>query len=67
MQINDRDVNRINNYANIINDVKLEEVNELASSLLEPENLFFVEVGKTLKVNNYYSHISSAIDLTAST
>ncbi|KDB19944.1 putative M16 family peptidase [Wolbachia endosymbiont of Glossina morsitans morsitans] len=46
MQINDRDVNRINNYANIINDVKLEEVNELASSLLEPENLFFVEVGK---------------------
>ncbi|WP_265042380.1 M16 family metallopeptidase [Wolbachia endosymbiont (group B) of Melanostoma mellinum] len=46
MQINDRDVNRINNYANIINDVKLEEVNELASSLLEPENLFFVEVGR---------------------
>ncbi|MBC6686650.1 insulinase family protein [Wolbachia pipientis] len=46
MQINDRDVNRINNYANIINDVKSEKVNELASSLLEPENLFFVEVGK---------------------
>ncbi len=46
MQINDRDVNRINNYANVINDVKLEEVNELASSLLEPENLFFVEVGR---------------------
>ncbi|WP_374698874.1 M16 family metallopeptidase [Wolbachia endosymbiont (group B) of Limnophora tigrina] len=46
MQINDRDVNRINNYANIINDVKSEKVDELASSLLEPENLFFVEVGK---------------------
>ncbi|MDX5462116.1 MAG: pitrilysin family protein [Wolbachia endosymbiont of Tetragnatha montana] len=43
MQINDR---RINNYANIINDVQLEKVNELANSLLEPENLFFVEVGK---------------------
>ncbi|MGL9718490.1 MAG: M16 family metallopeptidase [Wolbachia sp.] len=46
MQVNDRDVNRINNYANIINDVKLEEVNKLASSLLDPENLFFVEVGR---------------------
>ncbi|MFP3035860.1 MAG: M16 family metallopeptidase [Wolbachia sp.] len=46
MQINDRDVNRINDYANIINDVKLEEVNKLASSLLDPENLFFVEVGR---------------------
>ncbi|WP_265042542.1 M16 family metallopeptidase [Wolbachia endosymbiont (group A) of Sphecodes monilicornis] len=46
MQINDRDVNRINNYANVINDVKLEKVNELASSLLEPENLFFVQVGR---------------------
>ncbi len=46
MQINDRDVNRINNYADIINDVKLEKVNELASSLLDPENLFFVEVGR---------------------
>lgn len=46
MQINDCDVNHINNYANIINDVKSEKVNELASSLLVPENLFFVEVGK---------------------
>ncbi|MDG7053344.1 MAG: insulinase family protein [Wolbachia endosymbiont of Alcedoecus sp.] len=46
MQMNDRDVNRINNYVNIINDVKLEEVNKLASSLLDPENLFFVEVGR---------------------
>lgn len=46
IQINDRDVNRINNYTNIINDVKLEEVNKLASSLLDPENLFFVEVGR---------------------
>ncbi len=46
MQVNDRDVNRINNCADIINDVKLEKVNELASSLLDPENLFFVEVGR---------------------
>ncbi|MDR2547939.1 MAG: insulinase family protein [Rickettsiales bacterium] len=49
IQINDRDVNRINNYTNIINDVKLEEVNKLASSLLDPENLFFVEVGRNTK------------------
>jgi zinc protease len=49
IQINDRDVNRINNYTNVINDVKLEEVNKLASSLLDPENLFFVEVGKNAK------------------
>ena len=49
IQINDRDVNRINNYTNIINDVKLEEVNKLASSLLDPENLFFVEVGRNAK------------------
>lgn len=46
MQVNDRDVNRINNYVNIINDVKLEKVNKLASSLLDPENLFFIEVGR---------------------
>lgn len=52
MQTNDRDVNRINNYANIINDVKSEKVNELASSLLEPENLFLLKLEKTLKVNN---------------
>ncbi|MCA4774437.1 M16 family metallopeptidase [Wolbachia endosymbiont of Mansonella perstans] len=49
IQINDRDVNRINNYTNIINDVKLEEVNKLASSLLDPENLFFVEVGRDVQ------------------
>ncbi|MDR1139123.1 MAG: insulinase family protein [Rickettsiales bacterium] len=49
IQINDRDVNRINNYANVINDVKLEEVNKLASSLLDPESLFFVEVGRNAK------------------
>ncbi|MGL9689288.1 MAG: M16 family metallopeptidase [Wolbachia sp.] len=49
IQINDRDVNRINNYTNIINDVKLEKVNKLASSLLDPENLFFVEVGRNAK------------------
>ncbi|RDD34885.1 insulinase family protein [Wolbachia endosymbiont of Cylisticus convexus] len=46
MQIDDRDVNSINNYTNIINNIKLEEVNKLASSLLNPENLFFVEVGR---------------------
>ncbi|WP_264337144.1 MULTISPECIES: M16 family metallopeptidase [unclassified Wolbachia] len=46
MQINDRDVNNINNYTNIINDVQLEEVNKLANSLLDPENLFFVKVGR---------------------
>ncbi|CQD07879.1 peptidase, M16 family [Wolbachia endosymbiont of Culex quinquefasciatus JHB] len=46
MQIDDRDINHINNYANIINDVQLEKVNKLASSLLNPENLFFVEVGR---------------------
>ncbi|MGL9725914.1 MAG: M16 family metallopeptidase [Wolbachia sp.] len=44
MQIDDRDVNSINNYADIINDVQLEEVNKLANSLLDPKNLFFVKV-----------------------
>ncbi|APR98228.1 M16 family metallopeptidase [Wolbachia endosymbiont of Folsomia candida] len=46
MQVRNRDINRLNNFASLINDVKLEEVNELASSLLDPEGLFFVEVGK---------------------
>ncbi|ONI56307.1 insulinase family protein [Wolbachia pipientis wUni] len=46
MQVRNRDINRLNNFVSLINDVKLEKVNELASSLLEPENLFFVEVGK---------------------
>ncbi len=46
MQIEDRDVNSINNYKNTINNIKLEEVNKLAHSLLNPENLFFVEVGR---------------------
>ncbi len=46
-EINDHDINRINNYANIINNVKLEEVNKLANSLLDPENLFFVKVGRS--------------------
>ncbi|QOD38814.1 M16 family metallopeptidase [Candidatus Wolbachia massiliensis] len=49
MQINDRDINRINNYADIVGDTKLERVNELASSLLDPENLFFVEVGRNVR------------------
>lgn len=51
MQVNNRDIDRVNNFANIINDVKLEEVNELASSLLDPEGLFFVEVGKNIVAN----------------
>lgn len=59
MQINDCDVNHINNYTNIVNDVKSEKVNELASSVLEPENVFFVEVGKNTQ--------GQGIDLTAST
>lgn len=46
IQVNNRDINYMNNFINYINDVKLEEVNALASSLLEPENLFFVEVGR---------------------
>ncbi|QKX03343.1 insulinase family protein [Wolbachia endosymbiont of Litomosoides sigmodontis] len=45
-QINDRDINYINSYVDIINYVKLEKVNELANSLLDPDNLFFVEVGR---------------------
>ncbi|QKX01455.1 insulinase family protein [Wolbachia endosymbiont of Cruorifilaria tuberocauda] len=48
MQINGRNINYINNYANIINEVKLEEVNKLASSLLDPKNLFFVKVGRSI-------------------
>ncbi|WP_395463684.1 M16 family metallopeptidase [Wolbachia endosymbiont of Cantharis cryptica] len=46
IQMNNRDITHINNFVGNINDVKFEEVNELASSLLEPENLFFVEVGR---------------------
>ncbi|WP_395463224.1 M16 family metallopeptidase [Wolbachia endosymbiont of Cantharis cryptica] len=46
MQVNNRDINRINNYANAINAIELETLNKLASSLLDPENLFFVEVGR---------------------
>lgn len=46
IQTNNRDINHMNDFVSYINDVKLEEVNELASSLLDPENLFFVEVGK---------------------
>ncbi|WP_341821299.1 pitrilysin family protein [Wolbachia endosymbiont (group A) of Myopa testacea] len=46
IQTNNRDINHINDFVSYINDVKLEKVNELASSLLEPENLFFVEVGR---------------------
>jgi zinc protease len=49
IQANNRDIDRINNYANIINNVRLEEVNELAGSLLDPEGLFFVEVGRNVK------------------
>ncbi len=46
IQTNNRDINHMNDFVSYINNVKLEEVNELASSLLDPENLFFVEVGK---------------------
>ncbi|XP_066251687.1 uncharacterized zinc protease-like protein y4wB [Euwallacea similis] len=46
IQTNSRDINHMNDFVSYINDVKLEEVNELASSLLDPENLFFVEVGR---------------------
>lgn len=46
IQTNNRDINHMNDFVSYINDVKLEEVNELASSLPDPENLFFVEVGK---------------------
>lgn len=52
MQIDDRDVNNINNYTNIINNIKLEEVNKLASSLLNPENLFLSKLEETLKANS---------------
>ena len=46
MQANDRDIDRLNRFTDIINNVKLEEVNRVAGYLLDPENLFFVEVGK---------------------
>ncbi|MGL9717848.1 MAG: M16 family metallopeptidase [Wolbachia sp.] len=47
IQVNNRDINYMNNFINYIDDVKLEDVNALASSLLDPQNLFFVEVGKS--------------------
>ncbi|MCV3769847.1 MAG: insulinase family protein, partial [Wolbachia pipientis] len=47
IQINNYNINYINDYENIINNVKLEEVKKLANSLLEPQNLFFVKVGKS--------------------
>jgi len=46
IQANNRDINRIYNFSNYINDVQLEKVNELAKSLLDSEDLFFVAVGK---------------------
>lgn len=45
IQENNRDINYMNAFSDYINNVKLEAVNELAKSLLDPENLFFVEVG----------------------
>ncbi|WP_341808605.1 pitrilysin family protein [Wolbachia endosymbiont (group E) of Neria commutata] len=51
MQVYNRDIDRINNFADIINDVKLEKINGLANSLLDPEGLFFVEVGKNIAAN----------------
>ncbi len=46
IQTNNRNINHINDFVSYINDVKLEKVNELASSLMESENLFFVEAGR---------------------
>ncbi|MDR2831457.1 MAG: insulinase family protein [Rickettsiales bacterium] len=46
IQINNCDINHINNFVGNINDVKFEEVNALANSLLDPKNLFFVKVGR---------------------
>ncbi|MDD9331798.1 MAG: pitrilysin family protein [Wolbachia sp.] len=45
IQLNDFGHDYINNYVNYIENVKLDKVNELASSLLDHKNLFFVEVG----------------------
>jgi zinc protease len=46
IQANDLDIKHITHFADYINAVKLDEVNVLAKSLLDPENLFIVEVGK---------------------
>ncbi|MDN5247619.1 MAG: pitrilysin family protein [Wolbachia endosymbiont of Tyrophagus putrescentiae] len=46
IQVEDVDINDMDDFVNLIDSIKLEEVNELAKSLLEPKNLFFVEVGK---------------------
>ncbi|WP_333023194.1 M16 family metallopeptidase [Wolbachia endosymbiont of Pentidionis agamae] len=51
IQVNNRDIDRINNFESIINNIKLEEVNKLANSLLNPECLFFVTVGKNTNNN----------------
>ncbi|MDG7056367.1 MAG: insulinase family protein [Wolbachia endosymbiont of Meromenopon meropis] len=55
IQTNNLDIIRINDYTNNIKNVTLEEVNKLAGFLLDPENLFFVEVGRNVKVNNDFN------------
>ncbi|MDM8335204.1 M16 family metallopeptidase [Wolbachia pipientis] len=49
IQVNDRDIDHINNFVSHVSNVTLEEVNKLASYLLDPENLFFVEVGRKVQ------------------
>lgn len=61
IQANDRDINYINNFSNYINDVELEKVNELAKSLLDTENLFFVEVGKYHQDTNNIQKAKAAL------
>lgn len=46
IQLYNHDIDYVNNFINNVNDVKIEEINELAKSLLSPEGLFFVEVGR---------------------
>lgn len=38
IHVNNCDVNYMNNFINYMNDVKIEDVNALANSLLDPEN-----------------------------
>ncbi|WCR53035.1 MAG: putative zinc protease [Wolbachia endosymbiont of Ctenocephalides orientis wCori] len=46
MQTNNRDIDRLNFFVDRTSNVKLEEVNRVAKALLDPDNLFFVEVGR---------------------
>ncbi|OEY87110.1 peptidase M16 [Wolbachia pipientis] len=49
IQMNGLDTHYFNSYIDYVNQVKLDEVNALAKFLLDPENLFIVEVGKPVK------------------